>query len=714
MSETLKQRSTLSGMSKNMGACAFLTLLLAFTLLLFGPATSEATMLYVPGDYATIQGALDAAVSGDTVVVSGGTYTGPANKNLDFNGKAIALWGDNSVTPCVIDSEGDGRAIFFNDGETSATSVSGFTFINGYIDPDRVDSCGGGIRCENGSSPVIVNCVFKGNHAYGGGGVYAENSSPIIMNSSFSGNSVDHYGGAIYFEGSGGAIVNCTITGNRSYGGGGIFANASTALLTNSIVWYNSATSGVEIKLRGGSYLTVTYSIVNYGTAQIILYDGSVVDYAGNGNLESDPLFVTPGYFNYLTWVEGDYHLSSSSPAIDTGDPASDYSLEPAPNGGRINMGAYGNSPDAATSRMRQFVSVADLNGNGSADLAAWKGRVGGSDKIFLKDGSDGGLISTATFSPAYSALGFKTIPDMNSNGVSDLAMLATDDTGWPVAQVRDALTGSLINDVWFRSDYAPSVMVVVPDFGGSSADELAMLGTNDNDFIMAQVRDASTGSELGEVYFNKDFPSKAFAVVPNFAGSPADELVSLGVHPTFGWTLAQIRDASTGLVVKNIWFNSSYAAEAMVVMPNFGGSPADELAVLGIHSSGAILSQIRDASTGLVVSNLWFNWTYHPVAFRAVPNFGGSLADELVVLGRNDAGAVLAQVRDASTGLVLKNMWFNGVYVPKAFAVVPDLNSNGVSELAVWGEDEAGVILIQIRDASTGLVVSNVWLTES
>jgi len=47
--------------------------------------------------------------------------------------------------------------------------------------------------------------------------------------------------------------------------------------------------------------------------------------------------------------ANGDFHLEPTSPGIDAGDPAADYSLEPACDGQntRINMGAYGNTPEA-------------------------------------------------------------------------------------------------------------------------------------------------------------------------------------------------------------------------------------------------------------------------------------------------------------------------------------------------------------------------------
>jgi hypothetical protein len=44
------------------------------------------------------------------------------------------------------------------------------------------------------------------------------------------------------------------------------------------------------------------------------------------------------------TWTQD----AADSPCIDTGDPASDWSLEPLDNGFRINMGRYGNTEEAS------------------------------------------------------------------------------------------------------------------------------------------------------------------------------------------------------------------------------------------------------------------------------------------------------------------------------------------------------------------------------
>ncbi|MEX2093005.1 MAG: NosD domain-containing protein [Pirellulales bacterium] len=55
-----------------------------------------------------------------------------------------------------------------------------------------------------------------------------------------------------------------------------------------------------------------------------------------------DPLFVD--------FAGDDYHLTSGSTSIDAGDPSFSTDNEPAPNGGRINLGAYGGTTEAAAS----------------------------------------------------------------------------------------------------------------------------------------------------------------------------------------------------------------------------------------------------------------------------------------------------------------------------------------------------------------------------
>jgi hypothetical protein len=133
-------------------------------------------------------------------------------------------------------------------------------------------------------------------------------------------------------------IANCTFSGNLAYGGKGLscytYTNEppSNLQLINCILW----DGGDEIWNNSGSTITITYSDVQAG-------------WPGIGNIDADPCFVSPGYWDSNgVWVDGEYHLLPDSPCINAGDPnyiaepnETDLDGRPRVIGGRIDMGAY-------------------------------------------------------------------------------------------------------------------------------------------------------------------------------------------------------------------------------------------------------------------------------------------------------------------------------------------------------------------------------------
>ncbi len=121
-------------------------------------------------------------------------------------------------------------------------------------------------------------------------------------------------------------------------------------------------------------------------------------------NIQGDPMFEDP--------EGGDYHMQSGSPAIDTGDPFSPFDAEPDPNGCRLNMGAFGNTPDAAISTFGE--GDIDTNGDGVGDLCQC-GDVNGDgvmnnvDSILIKR-ADLGLSTGSSYDPA--------LCDVNADGL--------------------------------------------------------------------------------------------------------------------------------------------------------------------------------------------------------------------------------------------------------------------------------------------------------
>jgi len=356
--------------------------------------------------YENIQQAIDDANDYDTIVVTIGTYTGPGNRDIEFDGKPVTLQSidpndPDIVASTIIDCNGSipephRGFYFYNSGEDANSIVSGLTITGGgggsywgaiycrassptikncIITNNSMKDHGSGIYCGYGSNAIITNCIISFNTftvvGYGGG-IYCYKSSPIITNCIItnnsavgpgrhgggiccwgdqdagsnaivdncivSGNSADHRGGGLYAYWSSPTFVNCTVIGNRALEGGGIgsFRESNPAVI-NCIVRDNIAPNGNQLALINTlrvwgweeiTEMTVSYSNIEGGQAQVWIDPNMILNWQ-SGNIDIDPNFVDPGYWNDANtpadpnddfFVTGNYHLLPISGCIDAGD----------------------------------------------------------------------------------------------------------------------------------------------------------------------------------------------------------------------------------------------------------------------------------------------------------------------------------------------------------------------------------------------------------
>lgn len=299
---------------------------------------------------------------------------------------------------------GDGGGMHNDAGPTLLTSCA---FIG-----NRAGRSGGGIHNNEESDTTMNDCTFIGNSAvnYGGGMSNVDECTGTFTNCIFTGNSSANNGGGVFNDDNNAMFANCIISGNSAVNdGGGMFNDGCAPILTNCTFSGNLAgenTGGIYNK--GACYMTLTNCIlwgdvpdelyVDQGT-QVITYCDIKSGWPGVGNINVDPSFVEPGCWVDVNdpnigvepndpnavWVEGDYHLKSqagrwepfsqtwvqddvASPCVDAGDPMSPVGHEPFPNGGRVNMGAYGGTVEASKSYFDQPVCetivAGDINGD--------------------------------------------------------------------------------------------------------------------------------------------------------------------------------------------------------------------------------------------------------------------------------------------------------------------------------------------------------------
>ncbi len=289
----------------------------------------------------TIQEGIDVAPGGATVAVGAGVY----RECIEFRGRNITVTRLGSSESLaaepfpVLDANYTSTPVTFKRGEDSTCVLAGFVITRGKGD------IAGGVRCLD-SSPMVANCLIVGNQA------------------------ITPDGGIVHCTGSEAVFANCTVADNvAGVQGTAISMLNSDITLVNSIVWGNiPGNSFAGDRSEGGSKPRMTYTDM----AKI---------WSDRGNIEVDPLFARPGRWadrnnpNQAVepgtagaiWTTGDYHLKSqagrwdptsedwvldevTSPCIDAGDPNNPVADEPEPNGGIVNMGAYGGTAEASKS----------------------------------------------------------------------------------------------------------------------------------------------------------------------------------------------------------------------------------------------------------------------------------------------------------------------------------------------------------------------------
>jgi len=308
------------------------------------------------------------------------------NSAKDFGGGLCCYYNSSAtLTDCIISGNsvtGATALVAGYGGGLYCSESSLLNLTNCTITENSAGFSAGGVMCYTSSLATLTNCVITENSAARlGGAIFSETDSSITMtNCIISRNSARQRGGGVEcYLNSSLSITNCTIWGNSAdQSGGGVDCfNRSSVLVTNSIVKGNTSPQGHQLTVRNpATTLTISYSNIDGGQAGINVEDSCTLDW-DVGNIDVDPLFGDPD--------NGDYHLKSqagrwdlesqtwlqddvTSPCIDAGDPMSPIGWELFPNGGFVNMGAYGGTSEASKSYFGEPVCetivAGDINGD--------------------------------------------------------------------------------------------------------------------------------------------------------------------------------------------------------------------------------------------------------------------------------------------------------------------------------------------------------------
>jgi outer membrane protein assembly factor BamB len=244
----------------------------------------------------SLAGALGAAQPGDVITLGAGTYT--LTETLRIRA-GVSIQGAGAGAT-ILDGRGLAVGVSF-DGASGGkkTGLDGVTVTG-------ADTC---VVVSDGATGISVT------HA-------------IVRDCKTAGVAVKATGGV--------DIVNATLVGN-----GTAVTAAGATNIRNSIVTGNAV--GLSRTGADSGALASTYNDIHGNQAD---YAGTQ---AGTGDVSVAVAFADLGKRNL--------RLTATQPTTDRGDPADAVGDEPAPNGGRINLGAFGGTADAEVSTLSTVIA---------------------------------------------------------------------------------------------------------------------------------------------------------------------------------------------------------------------------------------------------------------------------------------------------------------------------------------------------------------------
>ncbi|MFQ6101733.1 MAG: right-handed parallel beta-helix repeat-containing protein [Anaerolineae bacterium] len=313
-----------------------ITLALLLLILLGGPArlvqADPGIVCVAPGGmgcsgpcgacYASVQAAVDAASTGDEILVATGVYTGvgvrPRNDfvttgvvtQVVYVSKTVTVRGGYTTTnwtrnpisyPTTLDAEGLGRVIYAT-GDITLTLE--------------------GLRLTDGA-------------AKGGGGIYTYKARPVVSDCHVYSNTVTNApGGGIYLGDSDGAVLrdNRVYSNTAVYGGGIALVYSDDAVLMGNRVYSNTA----DLASGGGICLQVSHGVTLTGNA---VFSNTAVEHGGGVYVEdSDYTVLTSNdiFGNTANQYGGGVRLTNNPTATLIGNAA--YGNTANGYGGGINL----------------------------------------------------------------------------------------------------------------------------------------------------------------------------------------------------------------------------------------------------------------------------------------------------------------------------------------------------------------------------------------
>ena len=611
-----------------------------------------ATNCLVTGNVSHNNAAVGISASGSTL--SGNTsygnttdgillYSGTATGNVSYaNAYGIVFAGDATASDNLI----------YNNTTAGISGANGSNILGNVLYGNKVGITINSYPSGADGGPVIENNLVYNNTS---GGIYVVGGdhTPIINNTIYQTSGI-----ALQLVSSGGGLTATAVSirDNIIWDTAGADISVDPAVEPNVTLNYNDL------------YFTGSGTVGVWGTtAAAGLSTWQSVSQQDADSISADPLFVSTGVDFHEQSQNGSYHGGtlapllnattglpqsnpgtltadgSESPAVDRGAPSDSYSNEPTPNGGYVNLGAYGNSVQASLSPVHYLFIT-----NPSAGLSAatgqtlnvkWRdeltnagGGAGNTDTIELVTAANGTIVLTASApdTGAYAWL----LPNSVPSGTYQIKVIRNDGTN--LTSTSGAFSIAAFNGIYYVN-------------GASTGGAFTTAGGNDaNDGLSPSTPKATIAAILSSYVMQPGnvirVDQATYSIPTNLTLTPGDSGITIeGVagktilnrgNLTYGAYVFDMQGA-TNVTLENLSITGAYAGINASYGDNAAGLTVTGCDIYGEEQIGINLQGNNGSTT---VTN---NTIHGMLGYNGIYGFESNYTDNLTFTGNTVYGGM-------------------------------------------------------------------------
>lgn len=367
---------------------------------------------------------------------------------------------------------------------------------------------------------------------------------------------------------------------------------------------------------------------------------------------------------------------------------------------------------------LKKYLLADDYSGNGKQELVVIRSLSDHSIDVEVRDVDGGVLNRRGFFSSDFTPVDAAMLPDLDGNGSAELAILAIRNSdNRAVVEIRNLSGSASPRLVWFAKDAYPLRMVSVPDADSNGVAELAVLLVRDSDDrVFVEVKNAFGPTSPSTIWYMKFATALDMTVVNDGDSNGVPEIAVLLSRWSDGRGVVDIRNTSSPSNPNLVWAAKDVTSMRVAALDDANNNGTPEVAIHSVRNSDMRnLVEVKNSHGPTQPNTLWFapGHTVHALAIANDAD-GNGIPEVGIMSRRNSDGRVLVELKNASGLSNPASRWFSPGFSPvPVLHFSDDLDENmQIEAAAMLFRTNDGRITIEQRNVIGAPNTNNTWIS--